>query len=90
MYVIIISILIVLVILFWSTIKVMLKTMTSSNLENGYLWFFSLLIINIFVISILVGFYKYKKNQKGNQGTIGAAGFSGQQGDECFFENKCP
>jgi hypothetical protein len=63
--------------------------MTSSNLENGYLWFFSLLIINLIVIAILVGFYYYKKNQKGNPGLQGPPGFPGQQGNECYFSDNC-
>jgi hypothetical protein len=65
----------------------MLKTMTSSNLENGYLWFFSLLIINMVVIIFLVIFYNLKINENGKQGQLGVAGFPGQQGQECCFRD---
>jgi len=59
--------------------------MTDSSLQNGYLWFFSLLIINLLLVSITVGYYYYLNNQTGTDGLPGDAGFTGQEGDQCMF-----
>jgi hypothetical protein len=63
----------------------LVKTMSKSNLENGYVWFFSLLIINIIIISIIYGYYYYLTNQTGMQGIPGPTGFPGQPGEQCMF-----
>ena len=89
MYVIFVCILLILVILFWDTIKIMLKTMTNSNLENGYLWFFCLLFMNIIMISFIIGFYYYKISQKGNIGANGDNGYSGIAGNACNITIPC-
>ena len=81
MYIVITCIFLILAFFFWDTIKIMLATMTSSNLENGYLWFFCLVGINIIVVSFIYGFYYYKINQEGKRGPDGKIGFSGIQGD---------
>lgn len=89
MYIIFISILLVTVIFFWDTINIMLKTMTSSNLENGYLWFFCLLIMNLILVSFIVGFYYYKSTQVGNNGATGSIGYTGIDGDVCNITIPC-
>lgn len=55
--------------------------MTNSNLENGYLWFFCLIIINIIIITFIIGFYNYITSQPGIVGSIGETGFPGLEGD---------
>lgn len=85
MYVIIIAAFLVIIILFWETIMTLVKTMSNSNLQNGYLWFFSLLIINVIIISIILGYYYYLTNQKGDVGISGPPGVLGQTGDQCYF-----
>lgn len=87
MYVIVISIFLVLIILFWDTIMTLVKTMSEPSLQNGYLWFFSLLLINVIVISIIIGYYYHLTNQTGAAGIPGLAGFPGQQGEQCYFTN---
>ncbi len=89
MYIIIISILIVAILLFWSVIESMIKTITNSSLDNGYLWYIILLIINILVVIVLVWVYNSKIKQPGNLGLPGAKGFPGYQGDECYFASSC-
>ena len=89
MYIIIFSIFLILVLLFWSTIQTAVKTMSTSNLQNGYLWFFSLLVINIIVISVILGYYYYLTSKSGTTGLPGVPGFPGQSGDECLFTNSC-
>jgi hypothetical protein len=85
MYIIVISVFLVIIILFWETIMTLVKTMTHSNLQNGYLWFFSLLIINVIIISIILGYYYYLTNQTGDIGIPGITGFPGQSGEKCLF-----
>ena len=89
MYIVFICILLVLVILFWDAINIMLKTMSNSNLENGYLWFFCLLAMNILIISFIVGFYYYKSTQLGNNGVNGAIGYPGIDGNVCNITIPC-
>ena len=85
MIIIITSIFLVLALLFWSTIQTAVKTIFNSNLDNGYLWFFSLLIINIIVLITLVVYYNYLMTTPGKQGMQGDAGFPGQPGEQCTF-----
>jgi hypothetical protein len=67
----------------------MFKVMTISNLESGYLWFFCLLIINIIIISFIIGFYYYKTNQVGKIGATGLVGYPGINGDICNITVPC-
>ena len=85
MYVIVIATFLVLIIMFWETIITLVKTMSNSNLQNGYLWFFSLLIVNVIIISIILGYYYYLTIQKGPEGIPGPTGFPGQPGEQCYF-----
>jgi hypothetical protein len=89
MYIVITSIFLILALLFWDTIKIMLKTMSSSNIENGYLWFFCLLGINVIVIAFIYGFYYYKINQEGKRGLNGVNGFPGIEGEACSIDTPC-
>jgi hypothetical protein len=68
---------------------VMIRTMTSNTLENGYLWFFCLLTINIIIVVFITWFYYYKINQPGNTGNIGENGFPGIDGDICTMTIPC-
>ena len=85
MYMVIIAAFLVLIIMFWETIMTLVKTMSNSNLQNGYLWFFSLLIVNVIIISIILGYYYYLTNKKGPEGLPGPTGFPGQPGEQCYF-----
>jgi len=85
--VIVLAVFLVIIILFWETIITLVKTISNSNLQNGYLWFFSLLIINVILISIILGYYYYLTNNSGAVGVPGQTGFPGQPGDQCYFTN---
>lgn len=87
MYVIIIAVFIVVIILFWETIMTLVKTMSNASLQNGYLWFFSLLIINVILISIIIGYYYHLTTNPGKEGIQGKTGFPGQPGEQCYFTN---
>ena len=89
MYIIIIAIALILVLLFWETIKIMLTSMTNSNLENGYLWFFCLLAINLIICIFIIWFYYYKINQPGKHGSNGIIGNTGLPGNICNINDRC-
>tara|TARA_Y100000389_G_C17411210_1_gene491024 strand:+ start:965 stop:1321 length:357 start_codon:yes stop_codon:yes gene_type:complete len=46
----------------------------------GYMWFFSILFINLILIGYTIGYYHYVK--KNSFGPIGTKGYPGQVGDE--------
>ncbi len=87
MFVIVIAVFLVIIILFWETIMNLVKTMSNSSLQNGYLWFFSLVIINIILISIILGYYYYVTTNPGDAGIPGPTGLPGQPGAQCYFTN---
>jgi hypothetical protein len=87
MLIIIVAIFLVIIILFWETIMTLVKTMSNSSLQNGYLWFFSLFIINLILISIILGYYYYLSITPGMLGIPGNTGFAGKPGDQCYFTN---
>ena len=89
MYIIVIAVFIILILLFWDAIKIMIKTMSTGNLDNGYLWFFCLLSINVIIISFIIGFYYYKLNIIGEQGENGNKGYTGIEGDLCSINTPC-
>jgi hypothetical protein len=89
MYIVIISIFIVLILFFWSSIQILVKTMTNSSLQNGYMWFLSLLIINVIIIVFIYGYYFYQSNQPGKSGIPGMVGLTGYEGDQCYFSDSC-
>lgn len=88
MYVIVIATFLVIVILFWETIMTLVKTMSdTSSLKNGYLWFILLLVINVILISIILGYYYHITHKTGEDGLTGAAGLTGLIGEQCYFTN---
>ena len=89
MYIIVTAIFIVLILLFWDVLKTMIQTMTTGKLDNGYLWFYCLLSINIIIILFIIGFYYYKLNGIGEKGDNGDKGFNGKDGDECIIGVPC-
>jgi hypothetical protein len=89
MYIIIIAIILILGLLFWDTIKIMLTIITTNSLDNGYLWFFSLLGINTIIIIFIIWFYHYKLNEQGKIGIDGSSGNTGLPGDICNIDTPC-
>ena len=88
MYLILGTVLVVIVILFWNIIYTVITKYTSglsSSGQIGNIWFVGLLIINIAVIIFIYGFYSYKINAKGLAGKVGEPGFVGYNGDECVI-----
>lgn len=92
MYVIIITIVLLLILIFWDTFKIMLSTMSPENTglqKNGYLWFICLSLINLIIVGFIIWFYHYKINQIGPDGIIGMQGNKGLEGEKCIFNVPC-
>lgn len=56
----------------------------------GFMWFFSILFINLILISYTIGYYNYVKNN--SYGPSGHKGYPGKVGDEteCIICDKVP
>lgn len=89
MYIIFGALILILVFFFWDSIISMLNIMKKGNIESGYTWFFSLLIINIVILSFIIGFYYYKNKLEGKIGKTGEKGFPGEIGSDSFLEIPC-
>ena len=90
MYIIYATVLILMIVLFSSTIMAMIKTYTNpvnttTKSIVGSVWFVGLLILNILVITFIYSFYYYKSTTAGKQGNTGSTGFSGLSGDACII-----
>ena len=91
MYLIFGTIIVLIIIMFGSSIVSMIKS-TASNAKNmnpsnkiGNIWFASLLIVNIFVIIFIYTFYYYKSNAVGTLGPTGNKGYAGIGGEPCYI-----
>jgi hypothetical protein len=85
-YIIAISIFLIIVVYFFSTIFTVISSITSnfnSKSSAGGIWFIALLIINVTLITFTCAFYYYTLDSEGIKGTAGHKGINGQQGDEC-------
>uniref|UniRef100_A0A6C0F0Q1 Uncharacterized protein n=1 Tax=viral metagenome TaxID=1070528 RepID=A0A6C0F0Q1_9ZZZZ len=77
---------IIIIYFFDSIIFLFNKYKTGSNSSSiGNIWFVSLLVINILIISFIYGFYNHVSNNTGIQGLPGTAGFPGKEGDGCVI-----
>ena len=58
--------------------------MTVSNKYlAGQKWFISLLLVNLVIISFVIGYYYYKKDEIGYKGIDGYDGLPGDPGENC-------
>ena len=94
MYVLITALFLILILLFWDTLKILFKTMNTEtlnngNIKNGYVWFYCLLGINIIIVSFIIWFYYYKMNDVGIKGIDGIKGYNGIEGDICNINVPC-
>ena len=83
-------------ILFYSLSKIgyiinFVKNQTSSQINiYAYMWFFSILFINLILIAYTIGYYYHAKNN--SYGPFGRKGYPGKVGDEteCIICDKQP
>ena len=90
MYIIFGSIVIMIIILFGSSILSMIKSNISNstpNVKMGNIWFATLLIINITIVIFIYVFYYYKSLNMGKNGPTGDKGFPGKNGEMCIIPN---
>jgi hypothetical protein len=88
MYLLFATVIVLMIVLFGSTIFSMIKTYTINSNPKfilGNLWFIGLLIINVLIIIFLYSFYYYKSNVVGKDGPSGDKGFNGYDGNECII-----
>lgn len=76
----------------YSTIRNLVITIFSNkgNLDgiNTYMWFSSVVIINLLIILFIYLFSRYKsKYSLGDQGEKGFPGFVGEPGGDCYIGN---
>lgn len=92
-YIIYSTIVILLILFFGDTIFTLIKTYTSSDINKsfkiGNIWFISLLLINITIVSFICIFYYYKSTNTGKIGNAGDAGFTGLPGEQTIIPLKC-
>ena len=90
MYILFGAILFVIILLFGSTLFKLITSNTPMNYQSGTIWFVSLLLINIIIVSFLYYYTNYKANIAGDKGKPGPAGISGRNGEDCkILEEKC-
>jgi len=90
MYIIFTTLIIVAILLFWSTLTSMIRQYTTyANSNTGFklgsTWFVGLCLINILIICFLYFFTYYKQNEIGKPGNTGDIGRSGIAGDACVI-----
>ena len=88
MYIIFGTVIVLVIILFGSSIFSMIKSYTSTpnpSLKIGNIWFISLLIINLTIITFIYTFYYYKSTEIGKMGGPGNKGNTGLPGNDCVF-----
>jgi len=84
MYILIITILILILYLFGSTIVKLFTSYSTHDYQKGNVWFMSLLIINISVIGFLYIYNNYISNLTGQKGNSGKPGYIGNDGVDCI------
>jgi len=90
MYILFGAILFVIIILFGSTLLKLITSNTPMNYQSGTIWFVSLLLINIIIVSFLFYYTNYKANLPGDKGIPGPIGIKGGKGGDCKFSDpKC-
>ena len=88
MYVIFGTIIVLIIVMFGSSIVTMVKANTSSSSPNnklGNIWFISLLLINLCVIIFIYTFYYYKITDSGKLGPTGNKGYKGDDCENCMI-----
>jgi len=90
MWLIYLSILFVIGLYFFESIKMMISNVVSTKMNTGFIWFITLVIINIVLLIFIYLFTYLKTNEPGPVGVGGLKGFPGQEGDGCKIKPECP
>lgn len=87
MYIIIAAIIFAIIFYSWSTIKNIINLTIFGNTKissQGFLWFGSILLLNIFILSFVIWYYYYIRNQPGPVGRRGFPGLAGDNARDCI------
>jgi hypothetical protein len=82
MYIIIFAIIFAVIFYSWTTLKNILSVTIFSNntiTPQGFMWFGSLLLLNIVIFAFIIWFYYYIRDRPG---PVGRQGFPGQPGED--------
>jgi hypothetical protein len=90
MWLVYLSILFVIGLYFFESIKMMISNVVSTKMNTGFIWFITLVIINIVLLIFIYLFTYLKTNEPGPVGVGGLKGFPGQEGDGCKIKPECP
>jgi hypothetical protein len=89
MYIIFAAILFAIIFYFWSAIKnIFTATIMSSSgvTSQGFIWFGSLVLLNVVIFGFIIWFYYYIKDMPG---PVGKPGYPGLQGDDAKDCKTC-
>ena len=84
MYIVIITVIVLIIFLFGSTMFKLFTSYSSNDYQKGNIWFISLLVINIIVIIFLCMYNYHISNKVGLQGNFGPTGQAGSAGVPCY------
>jgi len=88
MYIVFGTVIVLVIVLFGSSIFSMIKSYTSNpnpSFKIGNMWFIGLLIINLILIIFIYTFYYNKSTEVGKMGATGNKGNTGLPGNDCVF-----
>ena len=91
MYLIFATVIVLVIVLFGSSILSMVKNYTTTStpvFKIGNIWFITLFLINFTIILFVYGFYYYKSTLVGDLGPTGDKGSPGYSGNNCIISSK--
>ena len=78
-----------------ATVRTLFNSVLSSRAfqanSQAFMWFFSLLALNLIIMAFIIGFYYYKIS--GSPGALGPKGYQGPLGESsppCIDTSGCP
>jgi hypothetical protein len=78
-----------------ASIRTLISSITASRTfqanTQAFMWFFSLLALNLVIMAFIIGFYYYKI--RGSPGALGPKGYQGSMGESsqpCVDSSGCP
>lgn len=86
MYIILFAVVFAIVFYLWSTIKnfVTVTVLSNTNITpQGFMWFGSLLLLNLVILGFVIWFYYNTKNKPGSMGKKGVTGLPGDNARDC-------
>ncbi len=86
MYIIIFAVIFAIIFYSWTTLKNIVTVTIFSNTNvtpQGFMWFGSLLLLNIVIFAFIIWFYYYIRDRPGPVGRPGFPGNAGEDTPDC-------